>query len=503
MAFKRETLLGQILENAMEGVFIARSSGKSILYANKAAERLLGYKTDGLTGLCLAEIGILDNVEGKNGETDADREAQIATASVLNAASGTLVPVTLYERYVEEGGDRYRIVYFRPITEVDEAKAEADAAFGLLDKIFDATPFPMSIVRASDNRMLRVNRASVEFFGLTEAEILAKYSTDFYVDLCDREKYLAALDANNRADGVEIRLWNFSGRGERICLLSSFPLIYYSEAAHLAAMMDITEIREAQSAAEDARIEAVVANRAKSRFLSSMNHELRTPLNAILGFAQLMSMDPREPLSEKQRERLKYINQSGEHLLSLIGDVLDLAKVDSGNVDIDIEDVAVGDLIEEGLISIRPMAIISGIKIVNEAKGQALPPVRGNRLKARQVLLNLLSNAVKYNNAKGEVRVLAETPREGWLRVAIADTGPGIAPDQQANVFLPFNRLGRENSGIEGSGIGLTLAKQLMHKMDGRIGLNSRPGKGSEFWIELPLASAGAVPQRKSMANSS
>jgi len=233
------------------------------------------------------------------------------------------------------------------------------------------------------------------------------------------------------------------------------------------------------------------ANRAKSEFLSSMSHELRTPLNAILGFGQLLSVDGVSLPPTKRAEFTQHILKAGTHLLNLINEILDLAKIESANLMLSLEPVVVADVLEECRSMLEPAARQRGLHML-------FPPAHGtsviaDRTRLKQVLLNLLSNAIKYNRENGVVIVECAPASHDGVRVSVRDTGAGLRPDQVAALFQPFNRLGQETGTVEGSGIGLVVTKRLVELMGGQIGVNSAVGNGCEFWIELKQANAPAA----------
>lgn len=243
--------------------------------------------------------------------------------------------------------------------------------------------------------------------------------------------------------------------------------------------VDVTLFKQAQEIAES-------ANKAKSEFLSSMSHELRTPLNAILGFGQLLRNDGKNPLSDAQQRAVKHILNSGSHLLTLIDEVLDLAKVEAGQERMSIENTEISDVVESCLSLVQSTADEHDIEIIDKLDPDC-SAVLADYTRMKQVIVNLLTNAIKYNSENGSVTLSTQCIGRK-IRTTVTDTGPGIPADRYDELFKPFTRLGAETTEIEGTGIGLTICKRLIELMNGTIGVESTLGKGSTFWIELPAA---------------
>ena len=238
------------------------------------------------------------------------------------------------------------------------------------------------------------------------------------------------------------------------------------------------ELKHAMAVAEK-------ANLAKSDFLSSMSHELRTPLSAILGFAQLLESGSPVP-TPSQKRSLDQILQSGWYLLELINEILDLALVESGKLSLSLEPVSLTEVMRDCESMVEPQAQTRGVSV--HFSPLAVPYfVKADRTRVKQILINLLSNAIKYNRQQGQVRVDCMVQPQGRIRICVEDTGEGLSAEKIAHLFEPFNRLGQEASTEQGTGIGLVMTKRLVELMGGVIGVQSTPGKGSVFWIELNL----------------
>lgn len=313
----------------------------------------------------------------------------------------------------------------------------------------------------------------------------------------DQPSITTAIESLFTGESEEVQMARFRairGDGQWITIESRARLLIDADGSSDRAVLvsrDVTEAEAAQSALAAAKAEAEQANLAKSEFLSRMSHELRTPLNSVLGFAQLLQM---EADSTTGHEAVDYIYTSGRHLLNLIDEILDISRVESGTLAIALESLDVDELVKESIALFSLQATALGITIVNDDCAGVLVEADGLRLK--QVLINLLSNAIKFNHPEGTVTIHC-TESSGRVRISITDSGPGIAPENRERLFAPFDRLGAESRGIEGTGLGLALSKGLVEAIGGTLDFESALGVGSTFWVELPIAEGTLTSPRR------
>lgn len=334
-----------------------------------------------------------------------------------------------------------------------------------------------------------LNPAAENLFGYTQVELLGQNVKTLVADnhQIEHGNYIEIFNAGASSKimttGREVK--GYRKNGEIIDVSISVSNMKIDGVKTFTAIChDITHKKRDEEELRRAMLLAENANNAKSEFLSSMSHELRTPLNAIMGFSQLLQMNA---LSHEQRDQVKDIYSAGEHLLGLINDILDLAKIEAGQLNLSIEPVLTRDLLDECLKFIKSIAEKNSITIYDRTS-EMLPNIQTDHLRGKQVILNLISNAIKYNSVQGSVCLTSEVLADNFLRIKVTDTGAGIAKDKQTSMFQPFNRLGAESSAIEGTGIGLSLTKNLIEGMGGRIGFISSEVKGSSFWLDFPLS---------------
>lgn len=378
---------------------------------------------------------------------------------------------------------------------------EKNRALVTLNSIVDGV-----ITINSNNEIDYLNPAIIKMLDAKDMEIRNNYKNDkFLLSTATNETSLSkiikhSLESHSVQEFFRCSLKNAS-QSTLTVNLHITPL-YDHKAKSIGIVLTIQDIREIMEMAQqliqknkeqDAlKLEterARQASLAKSEFLSKMSHELRTPLNAILGFGQLMEMDDDEecPLSEENLDYVGEIIKAGHHLLDLINELLDLAKIESGKIELNITTVSVEALVKDCVTLILPMAQKHNIQLINNADNLAQNYIKADNKRCKQILLNLLSNAIKYNSKQGTVTLHGEINKT-TIRFLITDTGSGLSSEEQDNLFKSFERLGANKTDIEGTGIGLVITKQLAELMAGNVGVESIVGEGSTFWLELPIA---------------
>ena len=321
-----------------------------------------------------------------------------------------------------------------------------------------------------------IERLIPDRFGAVHARHMASFAAS---DSAPRRMGAARAIAARRSDGsefpIEATVSRFgSGRDLRM----------------MVVIRDVSELRQAE-ASRRAQAVAEAANHAKGEFISRMSHELRTPLNAVIGFSRLLLDDPRHQVTALQETQVGHINTAGQHLLALVDDMLDLVGIESGRCRVEQVVVPLATALQQATNLVAPIAERAGVSLVAPPADEALPSVLADPNRLRQVLTNLMSNAIKYNKPGGSV-TLEVSAHATEVEVCVVDTGMGMTPQQQTELFQPFNRLGREHSGIEGTGIGLVVTRQLIELMQGRLTVSSEPGRGTRACLTLPRA-AGVV----------
>jgi PAS domain S-box-containing protein len=484
---------------------------------NVGAERMLGYAAaDVVNKITPADISDPQEVIARAAELSAELATSITPgfqALVFKASRGI---EDIYElTYIRKDGSRFPavvsvtalrspsggVIGYLLIGTDNTARKQVEAEQKKLDqRLRDQQFYTRSLIESNIDALMTtdpngiitdVNKQTEALTGSTRDELIGAPFKDCFTDPNRAEAAIKLVLTEKRVTNFELTA---RARDGKETVVSYNAATFYDRDRRLqgvfAAARDVTELKRFEQTLQQKNVElqstksaAEKANLAKSDFLSSMSHELRSPLNAILGFAQLMESASPLP-TPSQQESIDQILKAGWHLLTLINEILDLARIESGKLSLSPEPTALGAVLAESRAMIEPQAQKSGITMTFPES--SLPYfVMADRTRLKQVLINLLSNAIKYNQAGGTLVVECVASGADRVRVNVKDSGAGLTAQELEQLFQPFNRLGQEAGGQEGTGIGLVVARQLIELMGGAIGVESAVGKGSIFWFEL------------------
>jgi len=500
----RTESLQRILDSAAEGLYGVDVAGRCT-FINRSALHMLGYRAEAaLLGRDMHKLIHHSDVAGNRRSAEQSpiarsykeqRELHI-TNEVFWRADGTSFPVEYWSHpMLRNGRVTGAVATFFDVSErvnMQAALRQGEIRMaGLVDAVNDGV---VSI--DADERIVQFNRAAERLFGVAASDALGS-SVERFIPRRPLQRS-GAERRELRFDYVETgkvrELFGRRADGTLFPLEASLSRLETERGTLVTAVLrDVTELQNARGERE-AREALEASNRAKTEFLSRMSHELRTPLNAVLGFAQLIRLDTASPPPSAHVERLQRIEDAGAHLLALVNDVLDLSRVESGQMTVSLEPLDLKNAVEDAISMVLPLAGVVGVKtwisgrhddfVTLGLEDDEEVTVLADRVRLRQVLVNLLSNAVKYNRPGGEVRVGWQI-LDGHCEIFVKDDGLGMAPDKVEQLFEPFNRLGAENSKIEGTGIGLVLSRRLMDLMRGGLRIESGYGKGTTAFVTL------------------
>lgn len=494
-------LAQHLLDACAETVIAVDPESLAIICANLPAQALLGYACDDLIGRPIADIeaGLQDMFfweEVKHG----DRSECSSVEGEYRHQAGHLITVQKSVRLLDIDGSRFYVISLHDITKAKQLEEDTARTNSLLAATLESTVDGILVTNLSGN-IRHLNQRFAEMLRLPDS-LLKKYDDPRIFDLILRQladqatfrQWFDRLQDKPSAEGsIECRLID----GRVLALASRPQRLRGSPIGRVFSFHDITTLKTTEGQLIAARDAALAADRAKSEFLSHMSHELRTPLNAILGFSQVLEQELHDP----QRAMAANITKAGLHLLDLISEVLDLASIEAGKIQLDVQPVDLADVIRSCVDIVLPLAASRGIDLHIKPLMPARFVVDGDLRRLRQMMLNLLSNAIKYNREQGRIEVSVTALGDAHWRLTVSDTGIGIAENEQSHLFESFSRVGPRTTEIEGAGVGLAITRKLARLMNGKVGMESEQGIGSSFWIDLPCSAMVANGASESMAD--
>lgn len=470
---------------------------------NPAWERMLGWSDEELRAQPFLHFVHEDDVAATAAETANLASADYETHTFQNryrCKDGSYRTLLWGARSVGgRGGAIYATA--RDISERTAAQEQLRRSERFLESVLENLPTMVFVKEAEELRFVRFNQAGVDLIGIPREELIGKNDHDLFSE--QEAVRFAGHDREVLAGGEVLDIpeepIETAGNGSRILHTRKIAIRdeHGTPRYLLGISEDITDRKCAESSAEAARAEAERASQAKNEFLSRISHELRTPLNAVTGFGQLLALDEMTP---RQNEAVEQILRAARHLLELINEVLDISRIESDTMALSLEPVHLGSVLADALSLIRPLADEAGVRLVHDPGESAALHVLADQQRLKQVLINVLSNAVKYNRRGGDVRVHCGDCGDGWVQTAVADTGRGMTTAQLARLFEPFDRLGAEGSGIEGTGLGLSLSRGLVEAMGGTITAASEPDVGTTMGVRLRRAEPQHEPLARDVA---
>ncbi|MBD3669695.1 MAG: PAS domain S-box protein [Gammaproteobacteria bacterium] len=492
---KSEQTFRAIIDHMLDIYYRTDAEGRLIM-ASPSCEELLGYTPEELIGTRLSDLYVDPSTREIFMQKLIERGGKYyGFENSLRRKDGSIIwAVASSQFYFDNEGNIAGVEGI--VRDNTKRKQMEDALRESEEKLRTIFENMMDTYVRTDREgnIIMISPSVEKLLGYKPKEVVGKQLKDFYSTPAERDAFLRLLEENNgHYYGYELQVRHKNGEQIWVLINAQF---YYGDDGKIAGVealgRNISDIKCAEEELTQAKEEAEAANNAKTEFLSNMSHELRTPLNAILGFSSLLVKYNSQPLPDKVVEFLHNIHEAGSHLSSLINQVLDLAKIESGTASVDLVPVDIDAIIKDVLRLLRPLAVKQRVKLhyAGESAGQSTEPlwVKADALRLRQVMINLITNAIKYNHENGLTEVVCKVDG-GSVEVSVIDTGIGIPTERHHDIFQPFTRV-HENNHIEGSGIGLTVTRKNLELMASDIHFSSRSGEGSRFWFTLPLVSA-------------
>jgi PAS domain S-box-containing protein len=489
-----DTKLGALMAEQAPGALVATDVDGRVVAWNAAAEGTFGFRADEAVGRLISELIVPPDQHGDEARSRAEAMAGSSERyEVLRLRKDGLPIYVNCNTRVVRAASLPRDVLLSHMVDATRYRARRDAELvqARFRGVLESAPDAIVIVNGS-GRIVLFNAQAHTLFGYELGEVIGEPIEKLLphqlrgAHVGHRSGYIGAPRMRAMGEGRELN--GLRANGEEFPVeISLSPIDTEAGRLVMSAIRDISERKRFERTLHEKNVELERASRAKDRFLATMSHELRTPLNAIIGFTGLMLMKLPGPLTPDQERQLGLVQTSGRHLLSLINDLLDLAKIESGNVELHLESVTGVSIVEEVAQTLKPTAQGKGLRLDLDVPPQPIV-VRADRRALHQILLNLANNAVKFT-AQGGVTLAVGAPADDapWVEFVVADTGIGISAEDRPRLFQAFTQVGQAQARkVEGTGLGLHLSLKLAELMGGHIDVASTLGQGSRFTLRLP-----------------
>ncbi|WP_440951994.1 PAS domain S-box protein [Methanococcoides sp. FTZ1] len=474
-----------LFESANDSIFINDLEG-NFLEVNGVTCENLGYSHEEMMGLKARDIISKEDIDKLAGRINELLNKGNAIFEIVHVRkNGTTIPTETSAKVIEYAGKKAILSTARDISKRKRTEIMLQESEGKYRALFQDNSAVMLLIDPDSGNIVDANPSACSYYSYSREEFMHMKITD--INMLSKEQVFEEMEnARIEKKNQFVFIHRLSSGKMRSVEVYSCPIIINDKKLLFSIVHDITDRKKAEAELVNAKMEAESANRSKSEFLASMSHELRTPLNSVIGFSDILLTESFGPLNEKQFRYTDNISKSGKHLLELINDILDISKVESGKMELHIEEFPVSDVIYEVKAGLAPQSSDKNIGILYDVS-EDLKNIRVDRTRFKQILFNLVSNAIKFTPENGFISVSVQLVGNE-VQVSVTDTGIGISKEDQSKLFQPFNQLGKfESREQPGTGLGLAIVKHFVEMHGGRIWVESEVGKGSNFAFTIPM----------------
>lgn len=486
MLQSREEQFRSYLEFSPIGAFLTNMEGEP-LYYNRRLREIFGYTEKEMHDVRARDFYIVEEDRSRFLNLLQNASSHLTYRTQAIRKNGDIFPMLLTSSYLHLRGKQYIFSWVNDLSKIVEAEKTIERLHIQNQLMLESAGVGIFGIDQNDSIQF-INPEASRLLGFRPEEIKGNSLFVLFDDKQQMPLELISKFHSQQAHTGETMMRQKSG--ESISVKYNVTPLSNSdpEAGKVIVFQDISDRVKLEENLRETVSSVEKSSQAKSYFLSAMSHELRTPLNSILGFTQILAENANHQLDDQQKKFLDHIYRSGENLLSLLNEAIDIATIESGQIVLSFEAVELENFLDICQTKSMELAKKHGVHLDHLSNKNQTLYCKADPLRLQQVILHLLSNAIKYNKEGGSVTLKAYKLSDEKVRIAVRDTGVGIAPDEKKDLFSPFKRLGRAHENDQGAGLGLTLSRQLVECMNAKIGFDTTLGQGSTFWVDLPLA---------------